>query len=731
MHCVFDGSALQPSPAPDAPAAVEQPLSYLISSEAPFAVRPTLRVAIALCAALEAIHRAGRVVGTLHPRDILVSGFPPVDEQTPTVRIVEKALSEKTQMTEGATAYLSPEVARLQAADPRSDVYSVGAILYEMLSGQSPRHAAAAPRPQIPTMLEEIIRHSMAVDMAARQSSIPALAIELQTALWQVERVNGQHAPAPAPPKPRFEGRSTDSLLGQVIAGRYRLLAKLGESGLGTVFKSESATLNRPVAINVFPSELSQDAVFIARFKSEAQAAIRLTHPHAAAIYDFGITRDGYAYLVSELVWGEPLSAILKREGPLPLVRALNIAAQIAEAVETAHRLGLSHRSLKPGRVMVSRGERDADYVKVLGFGLFKMMPRITDDHLTPAGVVIAAPEYMAPEQLSGEMTDARSDIYSLATILYEMLTGRLPFEGDSLQVRAVRQMAGEPVSLRKLAPHVGRRIEKAVMKGLARQPEHRQASVHDFWRELEAAARAEAIDQLDGVIHSTARQSKSGRFNVVARLSAFLSRPEPHSGSLLSWDSKKKTTGLLKRKAAAFFTNVGLLFILAIVLGLGSAALAAAMLNMAALILLALAAEVWVWAVIVLVHKLRKAPPPQEVTASPAAAQLRPQYADLPALNEHKTSQPVAELRQPVEQPAEREATKKCPTCGTGLPLAARFCVLDGTPVGADRIGEAESRAALNKQCRKCGSQYAFTKKYCPRDGEQLVAVAASAGRG
>ncbi|HXG65611.1 MAG TPA: serine/threonine-protein kinase, partial [Blastocatellia bacterium] len=490
MHCVYDGSKLQPVPAPAGT------LSYLISSAAPLPVKSALRIAISLCDALEAIHRAGRVVGALRPRNIFVANYPPVDGHPPVVQIEEKATADKAHRIEGATAYLAPEVKRAQAADVRSDVYSVGAILREMLYGQFGRNLAERARPTIPAALLEIIERATHENPSARHDSIAALEVELQAALQRFERAAA--SPAAAKPKTRFEGRDTDSLLGQIIAGRYRLLAKLGQSSMGTVFKSESATLNRPVAINVFPAELSQDAAFVARFQSEAQAATRVKHPHVAAIHDFGITRDGYAYLVSELVEGESLHDVLEREGPLPPSRAMDILRQTAEAVDAMHKVKATHRSLKPSRIMLKRVDRRADYVKVLGFSMFRMMPRVTASNLTPAGVVIAAPEYMAPEQLAGEAVDARYDIYSLAVIFHEMLTGRLPFEGNSMQVRAVRQMMGEPTPLRAVLPRAGRRVEAVVMKGLARRPEDRYATVMDFMRALEAAGRAEAMDHLD-----------------------------------------------------------------------------------------------------------------------------------------------------------------------------------------------------------------------------------------
>ncbi|QUV97310.1 serine/threonine-protein kinase [Chloracidobacterium aggregatum] len=222
---------------------------------------------------------------------------------------------------------------------------------------------------------------------------------------------------------------------------------------MGAVYKAEQLKVNRLCAIKILSASFASDPDALARFNREAQMSSAFSHPHAVTIYDFG-DDNGLHYLAMEFVEGETLSSVLRREGPLPLARTLAIARQACAALDAAHRMNIVHRDLKPDNIMLSRRD-DGDWVKILDFGIAKMAgdaPQRGQD-LTQAGFVVGTPLYMSPEQLAGERLDPRSDIYSLAIIIYQMLTGQLPFAGDNMQSVMVKRLTEDPLPVWKVNP--------------------------------------------------------------------------------------------------------------------------------------------------------------------------------------------------------------------------------------------------------------------------------------
>ncbi len=280
-----------------------------------------------------------------------------------------------------------------------------------------------------------------------------------------------------------------DPLIGRLIAGRFRILSKLGEGGMGTVYKAEQLLVNRPCAVKILSPLFASDPDALARFHREAQMSSAFSHPHAVTIYDFG-DDNGLHYLAMEFVEGETLSAVMKREGPLPLARVLAIARQAAAALDAAHRINIIHRDLKPDNIMLARCNDD-DWVKILDFGIAKIAgdaPQRGHD-LTQAGFIVGTPLYMSPEQLAGERLDARSDIYSLAIIVYQMLTAQLPFTGDNMQAVTVKRLTEDPLPIQKVNPTVTvpSSVEAALMHALHRQRDRRTRTMRDFIIELES----------------------------------------------------------------------------------------------------------------------------------------------------------------------------------------------------------------------------------------------------
>jgi serine/threonine-protein kinase len=276
-------------------------------------------------------------------------------------------------------------------------------------------------------------------------------------------------------------------LVGSVIADRYHILKKLGEGGMGAVYLGEHVKMGRKSAIKVMAQSMANDPDAIARFNREAANAARINHPNVCAIYDFGETKDGLIYLAMEYIEGESLSDLLEREGALPPHRAAQIFQQAADALQAAHDLGIVHRDLKPDNIMITKGRGGTDVVKVVDFGIAKAMTGEEGQKVTKTGLVVGTPEYMSPEQLAGDKLDGRSDLYSLALVLYRMLTGTLPFQADSAQEVMIKRLTDEPLPLNQASPGVEfpAQLQAVLDRALQRMPSERYASATEMARDV------------------------------------------------------------------------------------------------------------------------------------------------------------------------------------------------------------------------------------------------------
>ncbi len=269
--------------------------------------------------------------------------------------------------------------------------------------------------------------------------------------------------------EPRGGGdEPADPLLGQRI-DRYRVVEKLGEGGMGAVYAVEHVLLHRRMAMKVLRAALADSEEFAGRFHNEAIAASRIRHPHVVDVVDFGWLDDGRPFLVMEELRGTSLDAVLRQER-IPLPRALRIADQVSQALAAAHAAGVVHRDLKPVNVLLV-GKGDLEAVKVLDFGISKVSA--SHVHLTQLGRVLGTPEYMSPEQTTGEALDGRSDIYSLGILLFELVTGRPPFVDGNLVKVMLRQRSERPAALRSLRPDLAipAELEALVGRMLAKSP--------------------------------------------------------------------------------------------------------------------------------------------------------------------------------------------------------------------------------------------------------------------
>jgi Protein kinase domain len=274
------------------------------------------------------------------------------------------------------------------------------------------------------------------------------------------------------------------SLVGQVIADRYHVVKKLGEGGMGQVYLAEHVKMGRRSAIKVMSPSMIHDPDAVARFNREAANASRITHPNVCAVYDFGETPDGLIYLAMEFVEGLPLTALIEQEGALPVARATSIFKQTADALQAAHDLGIVHRDLKPDNIMVAQGRDGSDVVKVVDFGIAKAVGGDeAGQKVTKTGLVVGTPEFMSPEQLSGDKVDGRSDLYSLALVYFRMLTGQLPFQADSVQEVMIKRLTDEPQKLADLRPDLTfpDGLQAVLDQALARLPAERYQTVAKF----------------------------------------------------------------------------------------------------------------------------------------------------------------------------------------------------------------------------------------------------------
>ncbi len=288
--------------------------------------------------------------------------------------------------------------------------------------------------------------------------------------------------------KPTPHESHADPLVGRVIAERYRLLSVLGRGGMGVVYKAEHVHIGKIVAMKILHGDLARDRTSVKRFRREAEAVSRLSHPNTVQIFDFG-SSEGMIYLVMEYLAGEDLGAVLKRDGALPAERVFKLALQVCASLEEAHRLGIVHRDLKPENVLVlPASEERPERAKVLDFGLAKLRDEGAGNTVTRAGTIVGTPYYMSPEQIQGEAVDPKNDIYSLGAMMYKALTGEPPFVASTPMAVLTKHLTGEltPPSKRNETP-VDAGVDPIIRKAMARSPKERYPSVTKLAGDLRA----------------------------------------------------------------------------------------------------------------------------------------------------------------------------------------------------------------------------------------------------
>jgi len=468
----------------------------------PLPVGEAVEIAEQIAAGLARAHGRGIVHRDVKPANVIVAP----DGRVKLVDFGIAKLADQSRLTRagttvGTAGYMSPEQLHGEEPDPRTDVWSLGVVIYEMVTGHSPFEAesetetvkailrrAQQPmsqlRPGVPPALERIVERALAKRLEDRTGSMDAMSAELRrlaAGLATPSRASDPdrtvvEIPAPLPPPPLPLPETREGLHGQAI-GPYEILEILGGGGMGVVYRARDTRLERIVALKFLPPELTRDREAKMRFEQEARAASSLDHPNLCTILEMGEAPDGRLYMAMPCYDGETLRRKIER-GPLPVEEAVDVALQIARGLAKAHRNGIIHRDIKPANLIVTSD----GVVKILDFGLAKLAGSAA---ISRTGSSAGTPAYMSPEQARGDEVDPRADLWSLGVVLYEMLTGRRPFRGEREQavIYSILHESAQP--LRELRPEAPPELARIVERLMAKRPEDRYPSVEEAIADL------------------------------------------------------------------------------------------------------------------------------------------------------------------------------------------------------------------------------------------------------
>jgi beta-lactam-binding protein with PASTA domain/tRNA A-37 threonylcarbamoyl transferase component Bud32 len=296
-------------------------------------------------------------------------------------------------------------------------------------------------------------------------------------------------------------------MIGQTLGGRYELLARVGGGGMALVYKARDNLLNRIVAVKVLRQQFMHDEDFVRRFRREAQAAASLSHPNIVSIYDVGQEEDTH-YIIMEFVDGANLNEIIRERAPLQMEEAVRIASQICDALDHAHLNQIIHRDIKPHNIMIGNNGR----VKVTDFGIARA---VTSSTITQTGSVVGSVHYFSPEHAKGVPTGEKSDLYSLGIVLYQMLTGRLPFLGESPISVALKHLQDPFEQPRKVNPHIPQSVENIILRAMRKNPQERYRSAQQMQADLETCLQPQRLNE-PPIVFSSDEDEESDRTRVI-----------------------------------------------------------------------------------------------------------------------------------------------------------------------------------------------------------------------
>ncbi|MBL8955861.1 MAG: serine/threonine protein kinase [Myxococcaceae bacterium] len=485
--------------------AVSESLSGLhLGSLGIIAAEQALEFLVPLCEALSYLHARGVMHGHLKPSHVFLSGSP----EQPVPKLLDMGLllfrSTKSVKTSSKLVlvppeYLSPDRILGQRATPRSDVYGLGVLAYEMLMGRPPFKGAdaeetrrlqmTAPVPRLhdsAVWLQPWLNRCLQKDIESRFASMD----QARDALLEANRSRLTFTPQvmrdglgtvsmrPVDEPPVVRGR-LEAEAQQL--GPYELKELLGEGGMGQVWLAEHSKLQRKVAIKLLKPELVRVEAQVQRFFDEARAVNKVNHPHIVEITDFVEEREmGRVWCVMEYLKGSTLK-VVGRDETMSIARSVKIVRQVCDALDAAHRVGVVHRDIKPDNIFLVEGKGDGDFVKVLDFGVAKLKEEHGASGHTDAGEIVGTPAYMSPEQALGQEVDPRSDLYSLGTLLYVLLAGRFPFDGVTAGQLVANIVSKEPLPLPKMSRSneaITEELEGVLMRCLEKDPAARYATM-------------------------------------------------------------------------------------------------------------------------------------------------------------------------------------------------------------------------------------------------------------
>ncbi len=385
---------------------------------------------------------------------------------------------DATDMADASALRLktNPTPSSVPVAGDRTLEAPVPAAVTRALASQLARDAAAPPKvtlpqgspPKVATPIEKTAEKTPRPEPRATAPTVarPATGGHREVA------VTAQASPPP-PAAPAAHG---DPYLGTVVADRYRVLSKLGEGGMGVVYLAEHIIIEKKVALKILSEDFARKADLVQRFMQEAKAASKIGHENIVDITDFGETPSGSVFFTMEYLEGSDLAGHIRKGGPIAFPRTRHVVTQICRALGAAHAKGIIHRDMKPENVFLIEREGEADFVKILDFGIAKMNTMEEGARLTRTGMIFGTPEYMSPEQAKGDRPDHRVDIYAVGCILYEMLTGDVPFHADTFMGVLTKHMFEAPMPLNQRAPqaNIPADVEAVVMKALAKDRDQR-----------------------------------------------------------------------------------------------------------------------------------------------------------------------------------------------------------------------------------------------------------------
>lgn len=304
--------------------------------------------------------------------------------------------------------------------------------------------------------------------------------------------IDGSRLPQSAEPKmrPRLNASEASRMLGKTVGGKYTIQSVIGQGGMAVVYQAFDNLIERPVVIKVMQAWLANDERANERFKRECQLTAQLHHPNIIRVYDGGLLSNNEPYLVMEYVAGESLRRALDRHGPVPLRTAAAIVIQICRGLGEAHAAGIIHRDLKPDNILVEAVKGATQHIKILDFGIAYLVAGA--HRLTQTGKLIGTPAYIAPEQLKDRKIDARADLYAVGVILFELLTGKVPFEGETAESILTKQLFEPPPPLSGERPDIApdSPIELIVTKALAKEPDERYQTAKEFEEAIEISLK-------------------------------------------------------------------------------------------------------------------------------------------------------------------------------------------------------------------------------------------------